>query len=208
MSSHKAKNKSSTLSPCHLYKRQNKKRIVTEEWLERKIQELNLKFRYFLTLSFNHQQSCVISQYLDNRYIKKVILDFFYPNKKPKNRLRLWFFVEKHSSEGLHLHVLMEGMDGISWLNSRNRKIELNKSTIFDIVSRDFCMEDVITEALTNHLQKHVRKLGKGKQSTDWKVAGEIKKRVQYVNKSLSSIDFNNWEHIDFENSDIGEYDR
>lgn len=208
MSSHKTNYKSTVLSPCHLYTRHNKKRVVTEKWLERKIQELDLKFRYFLTLSFSHQQSCVISQYLDNKHIKKVILDFFYPNRKPKDRLRLWFFVERHLSEGLHLHILMEGMDGISWLSSRNRKIEISKNTILDIVSRDFCMDDVITEALTNHLQRYVRKLGKGKQSTVWKEAGEIKRRVQYVNKSLSRIDFNEWEHIDFEYSDIGEYDR
>ncbi len=69
-------------------------------------------------------------------------------------------------------------------------------------------MDDVITEALTNHLQRHIRKLGKGKQSVDWRAMGEIKKRVHYVNKSLASINFNNWEHVDFENSDLDENDR
>ena len=32
---------------------------------------------------------------------------------------------------------------------------------------------------------------------------GEIKKRVHYVNKSLSSVEFDKWEHIDFSNSDL-----
>ena len=32
---------------------------------------------------------------------------------------------------------------------------------------------------------------------------GEIKKRIHYVNKSLSSVEFDKWEHIDFENSDL-----
>lgn len=208
MSIQDLESKSSVMSPCHLYSTRKKNRQITEHWMERKIQELNLRFRYFLTLSFTSQQSCVIKQYLDNEHIKKVILDFFYPNRKPKDRLRIWFFVEPHSTGELHLHILMEGMDGISWLNSRNRKIEISKNTLLDIVKRDFCMDDVITEALTNHLQRHIRRLGKGKQSVDWKAMGEIKKRVHYVNKSLTSFKFNNWEHIDFENSDLGKEGR
>ena len=44
------------LSLCHLRKRdktlQNKNREITEEWLQRKIDDLDLKFRYFITLSF------------------------------------------------------------------------------------------------------------------------------------------------------------
>ena len=72
-----------------------------------------------------------------------------------------------------------------------------------DIVCRDFSMEDVITEALTNHLQSYIKRLGKGKQSVDMRRIGNIQQRVQYVNKSLHSLDFNNWEHIDFINSDL-----
>ena len=36
-----------------------------------------------------------------------------------------------------------------------------------DIVCRDFSMDDVITEALTNHLQTYIKRLGKGKQAVD-----------------------------------------
>lgn len=208
MSIKRLKRRSTEMSPCHLYSTKKKNRQITEGWMERKIQELNLEFRYFLTLSFTSQQSCAIRQYLDNEHIKKVILDFFYPNRKPKDRLRIWFFVERHSTGELHLHILMEGMDGIDWLSSRNRKIEISKSTLLGIVSKDFCIDDVITEALTNHLQRHIRKLGKGKKSVDWRAMGEIKKRVHYINKSLASINFNNWEHVDFENSDLDENDR
>ena len=76
------------LSPRHLYEsNKNSKRVVTEEWLERKIETLNIKFRYFLTLSFTFQQRNVLNQYLDNQHIKKVILDFFYPNRKPTTGL-------------------------------------------------------------------------------------------------------------------------
>ena len=59
----------------------------------------------------------------------------------------------------------MEGMDGLSWLSKNNRKITINKRNLFDIVARDFSMDDVMTEALTNHLQRYIRKLGYGKQS-------------------------------------------
>ena len=193
-------------SPCHLIKPEcvaTFKRKTTEEWLQEIIDKERLRFRYFITLSFNKAQRNEIIQYLDNKHIKKVILDFFYPNKKPNNRIRIWFFVEKHLSGNLHLHILMEGMDGLTWLRKNNRRISLSKKTLFNIVARDFSMDDVITEALTNHLQSYVRRLGTGRQSVDMRSIGNIKKRVHYINKSLSSVDFNKWEHIDFQNSDL-----
>lgn len=192
-------------SPCHLYKlnSSNNKRNKTERWMKEVIDKKKLSFRYFITLSFTWQQASVINQYLDNKHIKKVILDFFYPNKKPNDRIRMWFFVERHKSGELHLHLLMEGMDGLKWLGQNNRKIALSKKTLFNIIARDFSMDDVITEALTNHLQTYVRKLGSGKQSIDVRFTGDIQRRVHYVNKSLSSIDFDGWEHIDFQNSDL-----
>ena len=193
-----------TLSPCHLLNPSSEtKRQVTEEWLEEVVRTKNLKFRYFITLSFSKGQVSSINQYLDNKHIKKVILDFFYPNKKPDNRIRVWFFVEKHLSGALHLHLLMEGIDGLSWMTENNRKVSLSKRTLFNIVSRDFSMDDVITEALTNHLKTYVRRLGLGKQSVDVRGIGNIHQTVRYVNKSLSSIGFNEWQHIDFQNSDL-----
>ena len=176
---------------------------VTEEWLQGKIEEMNLEFRYFITLTFNRQQTCVINQYLDNKHIKNVILSFFYPNNKPKKRIRMWFFVEKHKNGRLHLHFLLEGMNGLNWLLFNNRKVTLKKSTIYDILSGEYFIEDVITETLTNHLNQYIRKLGNGKQGVDIRLVGDIEKRVQYVNKSLNDIDFSQWEHIDFVNSDL-----
>ena len=192
------------VSPCHLLNpKPQVKRKATEEWLEEVIRTKNIKFRYFISLSFNKAQANEINQYLDNQHIKKVILDFFYPNKKPDNRIRIWFFVERHKSGLLHLHLLMEGMNGLEWLSHRSRRITLRKSTLFNIISRDFSMDDVLTEALTNHLQRYIRRLGTGKQSVDLRGTGNIKERVQYVNKSLCSLNFNKWEHIDFQNSDL-----
>jgi len=192
------------VSPCHLLNpNSDTKRKVTEEWLEEVVRSQNLKFRYFITLSFSKGQTSSIIQYLDNKHIKKVILDFFYPNKKPSNRIKIWFFVERHLTGALHLHLLMEGIDGLSWMTENNRKVSLSKRTLFNIVSRDFSMDDVITEALTNHLKTYVRRLGLGKQSVDMRGIGNIRQAVRYVNKSLSSIEFNQWQHIDFQNSDL-----
>ena len=97
----------------------------------------------------------------------------------------------------------MEGIDGLSWMTENNRKVSLSKRTLFNIVSRDFSMDDVITEALTNHLKTYVRRLSLGKQSVDMRGIGNIRQAVRYVNKSLSSIEFNQWQHIDFQNSDL-----
>ena len=195
------------LSPCHFknteLKEQSTNRDVTEEWLNRKIEDMDLKFHYFITLSFYKGNKSAINQYLDNEHIKKVILDFFYPNNKPKNRIRLWFFVEQHKNKKLHIHFLMEGIDGITWMSKNNRKIILHKKTLYDIIANDFSMDDVITEALTNHLKEWVNKLGRGKKSTKVKYIGDFDRRVHYVNKSLTNLDFNNWEHIDYENSDL-----
>ena len=195
------------LSPCHLQEHNTspliKNKEITQEWLEGKIDDLDLKFRYFITLSFWKGRKSTIKQYLDNHHIKNVILDFFYPHRKPNNKIRLWFFIEKHISGFLHLHILMEGMDGLTWMSNYNRKITLSKKTLYDIVANDFSIDDVITETLTNHLKNYIIRLGKGKQATDIRNVGDIKQRVQYLNKSLETLDFNSWEHIDFKNSDL-----
>ena len=179
------------------------KRKTTEAWLKGLAKERGFKFRYFLTLSFYKPQRCIINQYLDNEHIKKVIVDFFYPNKKPKNRIRFWLFVEKHKDGDLHLHVLMEGMDEMEWLSKRNRKIEIRKSTLLDVVQGDYSIGKIMLESLAHHMKRWVFRLGHGKQSFKAKDVGVVDWRIEYLNKSLDSLDFNKWEHIDVENSDM-----
>ena len=62
------------------------KRKTTKTWLKGLVKERGFKFSYFLTLSFYKPQRCIVNQYLDNEHIKKVIIDFFYPNKKTKQQ--------------------------------------------------------------------------------------------------------------------------
>ena len=97
----------------------------------------------------------------------------------------------------------MEGIDGSTWMSKFNRKVTLSKKTICNLVANDFTMDDVITETLTNHFKNYIIRLGKGKQAADIRNVGDIKQRVQYLNKSLETLDFNSWEHIDFKNSDL-----
>lgn len=179
------------------------KRKTTEAWLKGLAKERGFKFRYFLTLSFYKPQRCIINQYLDNEHIKKVILDFFYPNKKPKNRIRFWLFVEKHKDGDLHLHVLMEGMDEMEWLGKRNRKIIIRKSTILDLIQGRQSIGEMMLKSLAHHMKRWVFRLGHGKQSFNVKDIGEVDWRIEYLNKSLDSWDLNGWEHIDVENSDM-----
>ena len=183
----------------------NKERKITQEWLMRKAEQMELNFGYFITLSFYKQTDNPITQYLDNQHIRKVILDFLYPHKKPKNRIRLWFFIEQHKNGLLHLHFLMEKVDYLSWLSGRNRKIILHKTTLFNVISNEYSLEDLFIEALTNHLKEWVNKLGRGRKSTKIKHLGKMEKRIHYLNKSLdlNNLDFDKWQHIDFENSDI-----
>ena len=179
------------------------KRKTTESWLKGLVKERGFKFRYFLTLSFYKPQRWVVNQYLDNEHIKKVILDFFYPNKKPKNRIRFWLFVEKHKDGDLHLHVLMEGMDEMEWLSKRNRKISIRKTTILDVIQGRQSIGEMMLESLAHHMKRWVFRLGHGKQSFNAKDIGVVDWRIEYLNKSLDSWDFNGWEHIDVVNSDM-----
>ena len=216
-----------TLSSCHAEKSATlaeqsseirSKRWSTERWLKSIVADKDINFKYFITFSFRKAQAHIINQYLENAFVKKVILDFFYPNgRKPEDRIKIWFFNEKEGmfnniddfqreklKDGkLHLHILMEGIDGLTWLMKNNRKITIRKSTLFSMISDDYVIDDVIVEALTNHLQTHIRRLGKSKQSMVSELIKNIDKRVHYVNKSLDSLNFRRWEHIDLENSDL-----
>ena len=79
------------------------KRWSTEYWLRNLVVEKDFKFKYFITFSFYKAQAHIINQYLENRFIKKVILGFLLSKwKKTKRQNEIWFFNEK---EGMFKNV-------------------------------------------------------------------------------------------------------
>ena len=194
------------------------KRWSTERWLKTMSEQENFEFKYWITISYYKPRKDIIDQYFDNRHIKKVILDFIYKNRKPYNRIRMWIFSERSEmfyrqgknphleliqAGDLHTHILMEGIDPCHWLTSRNRKITIKKSSINAMLQGQYSVDDLLEESLINHLKEHIWRIGDGKQSIDIKDKKDIKKRIHYANKSLSSFEFDRWEHIDFLASDL-----
>ena len=194
------------------------KRWSTERWLKTMTEQENFEFKDFITISYRHPRKDIIDQYFDNAHIKRVILDFFYPNKKPINRIRLWFFAERQEmffrqgknphlelvkGGDLHTHIMMEGIDPQKWITSRNRKITINKSSLNELFKGEYSIEELMKESLINHLKRNIWRVGTSHQSINFKDLKDHKKRIHYTNKSLSSFEFDKWEHIDFENSDL-----
>ena len=113
--------------------------------------------------------------------------------------------MEKNKDGNLHLHVLMEGMDEMEWLSVRNRNIKIRKSTLLDVVQCDYFIGKIMLESLPHHMKIWVFRLDHGKQGFKAKDIGVVDWRIEYLNKSVDNMNFNKWEHIDVENSDMGQ---
>ena len=194
------------------------KRWSTEYWLSNMIVRENIQFRDFLTISFYKPNKDIIKQYADNKHIKNVILHFFYNTTRPTNPIRIWFFNEREGmfirqgknqnlelvqSGDLHIHILLERPDFHWWRSTRNRNITMSKRTMNKIWEGTCSEDELMRESLTNHLKERVIKIPKSKQGVDIIDPKSIKKRISYVNKSLSSVEFDKWDHIDYEYSDV-----
>ena len=200
-------------------KKRRGKRWSTERWLEEMIGEFDINFQDFISISFHKPNKDIINQYLDAGHIKNVILDFFYKKNRPVNKIKIWIIVEREGmffrqgknlelepifTGDLHFHILMERVDLDWWLATKNRDITLKKKNLLEFYRGNFpTKEQIMRETLINHLKQKVHKIPKSKQGVDIRDFGEIKKRIHYVNKSLSSVEFDKWEHIDFEHSDL-----
>ena len=200
-------------------KKRRGKRWSTERWLEEMIGEFDINFQDFISISFHKPNKDIINQYLDAGHIKNVILDFYYKKNRPENKIKIWIIVEREGmffrqgknlelepifTGDLHFHILMERVDLDWWLATKNRDITLKKKHLHNFYKGHFpTKEQLMRETLINHLKQKVHKIPKSKQGVDIRDFGEIKKRIHYVNKSLSSVEFDKWEHIDFEHSDL-----
>ena len=183
------------------------------------IKEFDIEFKDFITIIFHKSNKNIVDQSKLGYHIKKVILDFFQNKNKPENMINLWIFVELERmffrqgknlelepifTGDLHFHILMERVDLDWWLATKNRDITLKKRHLHNFYTGHFpTKEQLMRETLINHLTQKVHKIPKSKKGLDIRNFEEIKKRIHCVNKSLSSVEFDKWEHIDFLNSDL-----
>ena len=199
----------------------NKKhnRWSTERWLEEITREFVINFQDFITISFHQPNKDIVDQSKLGQHIKKVILDFFCKKNKSINMINIWIFVEREGiffrqgknlekepifNGQLHLHILMERVDLDWWFSKKNRDITIKKRHIHNFYRGYFPTKlDLMRESLINHLKRYVNTIGSSNQAVTIKDSGETKKRIHYVNKALSSVEFDRWEHIDFRNSDL-----
>jgi hypothetical protein len=188
---------------------------VTVQFLKERIAEQDIQFKYFITMSYYSPVYTIGDMIKENKHVKMVMLKYFY-NNIPNNKIRIWFFIEKHASSAYHSHILMEGLDD----RIRDRYCERNSilfiptgSTDNIIKYTDEDLDEEIMDGLRVHLQKKVQRLGKGSGSLDIRDAGEIDRRLGYVNKTMRSgisefalegyTDKGLWDHIDWMNSDM-----
>jgi hypothetical protein len=186
---------------------------VTVQFLKERIVEQDIQFKYFITMSYYSPVYTIGDMIKENKHVKMVMLKYFY-NNIPTNKIRIWFFIEKHASSAYHSHILMEGLDDrIRMRYCERNSILFIPNTDNIIMNTDEDLDEEIMDGLRVHLQEKVKRLGKGSGSLDIRDAGEIDRRLGYVNKTMRSgiselalegyTDKGLWDHIDWMNSDM-----
>lgn len=191
-----------------LLQQQPNEHSLTVQFLQQCISSHAIDFRYFMTLSYYSKIDKMEYMVKEHKHIKNVILKYFY-NNIPKDRMRLWFFMERHSSLAYHSHILIEGVDDLI----RNRfgyDSTANSNIILHTTDK---MDCVILDGLERHMRKYVKRLGKGSSAVDIRGVGDIEKRLGYVNKEMRNgirdiaqegwTEKGLWDHIDIYNSDM-----
>lgn len=174
--------------------RRTKLRIDTEEYLNQRLTDNQIDFKYFITLEFLERRYKVSDQVRDNRRIKRQILKYFYPMHP-----RIWMVNERHKDGGIHVHVLVESTHGNT---SDDSKYIIDTDGKMRVVWADESKEGS-AEELRRYLSQNVKRVCTSKRGVDVSPVGDISRRIHYLNKSIERGDFTNVDHIDFENSDI-----
>lgn len=193
-----------------LLQQQPNEHSLTVQFLQQCIRSSAIDFRYFMTLSYYSPVYTMDDMVKEHKHIKNVILKYFY-NNIPKDRMRLWFFMERNRSHhAYHSHVLLEGVDDII----RNRFFGYDSTANSNIILHTTDkMDSVILDGLERHMRKHVKRLGTGGDAVDIRDIGDIEKRLGYVNKEMRNgirdialegwTEKGLWDHIDIYNSDM-----
>ena len=191
-----------------LLQQQPNEHSLTVQFLSECIKSQDIDFKFFMTLSYYSPVYTMCDIVKEQKHIKNVILKYFY-NNIPKDRMRLWFFMERHRSHAYHSHILIEGINDLI----RNRfgyDSTANSNIILHTTDK---MDSVILDGLERHLKKHVKRLGTGGDAVDIRDIGDIEKRLGYVNKEMRNgirdialegwTEKGLWDHIDIYNSDM-----
>lgn len=178
---------------------QEKKEV--EDYLLNLIQSKGIDYKYFITLSFKNPVRDIGKAGNNNRWIKRLILDYFYSKsgRMKEDRLKLLFINERHRDGDIHLHLLMERWN--DWCIDRvHRRIILGTTG----TEKEDLADEMIINGLKRHLQKNVKTLGTGSASVDIREVLDHRKRIEYLNKSVERGCFEGtYDHIDFMNSDL-----
>lgn len=182
-----------------------KSRRDIESFLIDRIEQNKISFKYMLTLSFYRPIRTLDRAENNNRWVKKLIVDFFYANRdrvmKHPDRMKFLFINEKNSSGSIHVHILMEKWNDSCINRVYNRIIKDTAG-----LSGGDIDDGMILKALTKHLKRNVNTLGQGRMAVDITAIYDLKHLNEYLSKSF---DRRSWEgpydHIDFMNSDLGE---
>jgi len=174
---------------------------TTVDYLMSIIDSQAINFNYFVTLSFKSPVRDIGMAGKNNQWIKKLIVDYFYTKtgKTKADRMKFLFINERHRDGDIHLHLFMERWNDRCLDRVYSRIIQ---HTAFSCV--DDLTDNAILNGLKKHLQKNVKTLGTGSASMDIRYVGDVRKRLEYVNKSIVNGCFEGaYDHIDFINSDI-----
>lgn len=198
-----------------LLQQQPNEHDVTVQFLQSKIESQDIQFKYFITLSYYVSIDDMTYMIKTHKHVKKVILKYLY-NNIPKDRIRIWFFMETHKSGSYHSHILMEGLDDrirMRYCNRNNIFFTPTGSTDNIIKYTDGNLDEEIMDGLRAHLQENVDTLGKGSGAVDIRDVGDIDRRLGYVNKEMryginemsmrGYSDKGLYDHIDIDNCDM-----
>lgn len=159
--------------------------------------------RYCITVEFIPQRG--INKHIDShiKHFHNVSCSFINSNRWYDDTPGIVYIKEKHRSDQYHLHIVMEEIPTVL-LQRIVGKSFLVCSKSEPVAPDQFSqLELAFIQKYTEHLRRHVRVIGGGKDSIDFAAVYEIKGLVNYVNKSIFLTQEVTIDHVDLEYSSI-----
>lgn len=167
------------------------------------MKEYHFNPRYCITVEFIPQRG--INKHIDShiKHFHNVSCSFINSNRWYDDTPGIVYIKEKHRSDQYHLHIVMEEIPTVL-LQRIVGKSFLVCSKSEPVAPDQFSqLELAFVLKYTEHLRRHVRVIGGGKDSIDFAAVYEIKGLVNYVNKSIFLTQEVTIDHVDLEYSSI-----